>query len=212
VSDDRLRAAVASGVLDASALHQALLQSIADVALVIFNAKATTIFLLDEATNELVFEAVAGEGSRSLIGRRFPSDVGIAGWVLANGQPLVLDNVADDPRFSREAAESTGYVPTGIMSAPLIHEDRGLGVLQVLDRPAARALKLAEIEVLGMFASQAATALELVVRARRAKAALAESDEDLRLVAALAAAVDNLSGERREAGLRLLRELETVLS
>ena len=108
---EELRSAVAAGVLGAEEHHRSLLQSIVEVARAIFGAKASSIFLLDEANDELVFEAVAGEGAGTLVGRRFPSSTGIAGWVLVTQQPLVLENVADDPRFGREAAESTGFVP-----------------------------------------------------------------------------------------------------
>ena len=61
---DELRAAVAAGVLGSEEQFQALLQSIVDVARAIFKAKASSIFLLDEEADELVFEAVAGEGVR----------------------------------------------------------------------------------------------------------------------------------------------------
>ena len=52
--------------------HRALLQSIVDVARAIFGAKASSVFLLDEATDELVFEAVSGEGEEDLVGMRIP--------------------------------------------------------------------------------------------------------------------------------------------
>ena len=119
---EELRSAVAAGVLGAEAHHRSLLQSIVEVARAIFGAKASSIFLLDEANDELVFEAVAGEGAGTLLGRRFPSSTGIAGWVLVTQQPLVLENVADDPRFGREAAESTGFVPKAVMAVPLLHD------------------------------------------------------------------------------------------
>src|SRR5207244_2507073 len=77
----------------------------------------------------------AGEGSEELIGRRFSSSTGVAGWVLVTRQPLVIDELEQDPRFAREAAESTGYVPKGLMAVPLLHAERALGVLEVLDRP-----------------------------------------------------------------------------
>jgi hypothetical protein len=60
VNDDRLNAAVAAGVLGAEELYRALLQSIVETSRAIFRAKAASIFLLDEETDELVFEAVAG--------------------------------------------------------------------------------------------------------------------------------------------------------
>src|SRR6266480_13578 len=113
--------------------HRALLQSIVEVARAIFSAKAASIFLHDEETDELVFEAVAGEGSDSLIGTRFPSSTGIGGWVLVTRQPLIIDDLEQDPRHSRETAQSTGYVPKAMMTVPLLHEERALGVLNVLE-------------------------------------------------------------------------------
>jgi GAF domain-containing protein len=87
------RAAVAAGLLPGDDLHRALLRSIVDTARAIFRAQAASVFLLDAETDELVFEAVSGEGEESLVGRRFPSSTGIAGWVLVTGQSLVLDDV-----------------------------------------------------------------------------------------------------------------------
>ena len=40
-----------------------------------------------------------------LVGSRFPASKGIAGWVLDSGQPLIIENVAEDPRFARDVAE-----------------------------------------------------------------------------------------------------------
>jgi GAF domain-containing protein len=211
MSNDRLNAAVAAGVLGAEDLHRTLLQSIVETARAIFKAKAASIFLLDEETDELVFEAVAGQGQDTLIGQRLPSSTGIAGWVAVTRQPLVVEDVQGDPRFAREAAESTGYVPRGLMAVPLVHEERTLGVLSVLDRPKQSKFSLAEMELLGQFGAQAAIALEVLLRGRRARAALDGAGEDLGLVARVAAHVDALPEERREAGLRLLGELETVL-
>jgi GAF domain-containing protein len=129
--------------------------------------------LLDEETDELVFEAVAGEGEGDLIGMRFPADTGIAGWVLTTHQPLIVDDLSSDTRWSRTAAESTGYVPKSMMAVPLLVDERALGVLNVLDRPAESRVRLSEVDLLGQFANQAAIALDLLQRARRARAALA---------------------------------------
>jgi GAF domain-containing protein len=210
MSED-LRGAVAAGVLGAEENYRALLRSIVEVARAIFKAKASSIFLLDEATDELVFEAVAGEGSESLVGQRFPSSTGIAGFVLVSRQPLVIEDVLADPRFSRETAESTGFVPKGLMAVPLLYEERALGVLEVLDRPSDARFTLGEMELLGLFANQAAIALDLLQRARRAQSALAGEGE-LAVLARLAAVLE----ERRDEGgaedaLALLSALEQVL-
>jgi len=208
VSDD-LRSAVAAGVLGAEKDHRELLQSIVEVARAIFRAKAASIFLLDEESDELVFEAVAGEGSDSLVGRRFPSSQGIAGFVLVSRQPLVIEDVLEDPRFSREVAESTGFVPKGLMAVPLLHEERALGVLEVLDRPSDARFTLQEMELLGLFANQSAIALDLLQRARRAQATLGDEGE----LAVLARLAQKLEERREEGGdaLALLAALEKLL-
>jgi GAF domain-containing protein len=207
---DDLRAAVAAGVFAAEGSYRALLRATVEVARAIFHAKAASVFLLDEATEELVFEAVAGEGADSLVGRRFPADTGVAGWVLVTPQPLVVEDLTADTRFSREAAESTGFVPKGLMAVPLLAEERVLGVLEVLDRPQQTKFTLAEIDLLGLFANQAAIALDLLQRARRARAAL-EGGGELGALARLAATLEDGDEERRAAGLELLAALERLL-
>jgi GAF domain-containing protein len=210
---DELRAAVAAGVLGSEDQYRALLQSIVDVARAIFRAKASSILLLDEEADELVFEAAADEASEALIGKRFPSSTGIAGFVLVSRQPLVIEDVLTDPRFSRETAESTGFVPKGLMAVPLLHDERVLGVLEVLDRPQDTRFTLAEMELLGLFANQAAIALDLLQRARRAQDAL-RGDGDLAVLARVAEALEARRGEEdpsREGALRLLAELEKLL-
>ena len=207
---DELRAAVAAGVLGSEDQYRALLQSIVDVARAIFRAKASSILLLDEEADELVFEAAADEASEALIGKRFPSSTGIAGFVLVSRQPLVIEDVLTDPRFSRETAESTGFVPKGLMAVPLLHEERVLGVLEVLDRPQDTRFTLAEMELLGLFASQAAIALDLLQRARRAHEAL-DGEGELSVIARLAEKLEARREDGSETALRVLAELERLL-
>src|SRR5438309_9365049 len=106
MSDD-LHAAVAAGVLGTEERFRALLQSIVDVARAIVKAKASSILLLDEETDELVFEAVADEASEALRGKRFPSSTGIGGFVLVGRQPLGIEEVLAAARFSRVSAENS---------------------------------------------------------------------------------------------------------
>jgi GAF domain-containing protein len=210
VNED-LRAAVAAGALGSEESYRELLQSVVEVARAIFGARASSVFLFDEASDELVFEAVAGEGAEELIGRRFPSSTGIAGWVLVTRQPLVVEELADDPRFAREAAESTGFVPKGLMAVPLLHEDRALGVLEVLDRPQKAAFTLAEMELLGLFANEAAIALDLLQRAREVRSVLETEGGESEAVARFVALLADAEPERKEAALQLLGAVEKLL-
>jgi GAF domain-containing protein len=205
-----LQAAVAAGVFGAEDGYRSLLRATVEVARAIFRAKAASVFLLDEETDELVFAAVAGEGAETLIGQRFPADTGVAGWVLVTRQPLVVEDLTNDTRFSREAAESTGFVPKGLMAVPLLAEEKALGVLEVLDRPQQTKFSLQEMDLLGLFANQAAIALELLQRARRARAALDGAGE-LQALASFAARLEGADEEQRQAGLDLLDALRRLL-
>lgn len=212
MAGEELRAAVAAGVLAAREGYRPLLQSIVEVARAIFGARAASIMLLDEQTGELVFEAVTGEGEDTLVGRRIPGGTGIAGWVAESGQPVVIEDVGADPRFAVEQAQRTGYVPKGLMAAPLLREDRVLGVLNVLDRPERRRFSVAEMELLSLFADQAAVALDLLLGARRVERLLGGAGDQLESVARLAATLEGLEGERRAAGTRLLEQIAEVLN
>ena len=209
--NDDLRAAVAAGVTGSEEAFRALLGAIVEVARSIFGAKASSILLLDEEAEELVFAAVVGEGEETLVGMRFPAGTGIAGWVLATRTPLVIEDVHKDPRFASDVAEDTGYVPSGLMAAPLLFDERALGVLEVLDRPERSLFSLQEMELLGLFANQAAIAVDLLLRARAAERILDGSEGELSVVARLAASVNALEDRRRVAGLELLRNLAETL-
>jgi GAF domain-containing protein len=131
--------------------------------------------------------------------------------VLATRTPLVIEDVRNDPRWSRDVAEGTGYVPKGLMAAPLLHEEGALGVLSVLDRPEKTLFSLQEMELLGLFANQAAIAVDLLLKAREAERLLGEGGGEVEVVARLATAVSALEDEQREAGFRLLNHLAKTL-
>lgn len=60
----------------AGSAERDLLQSVVETARAIFGAAASSVLLHDEDADELVFQAVAGEGEESLVGSRFPAGRG----------------------------------------------------------------------------------------------------------------------------------------
>jgi GAF domain-containing protein len=211
VTDEGLRAAVAASALAGQGAEEELLRSIVEVACAIFEAGAASISTYDPETDELVFRAVTGAGSATLIGTRFPSTQGIAGWVLASGEPIVVDDVTRDPRWAEDVAIRTGYMPRALMAAPLLADDSALGVLSVLDRPADQPFGVAQMDLLSMFARQASIALDVISRARGAGAAL-EGHSEADVVARVAGAIARMPPARRAAGIELLESLEKLLS
>jgi GAF domain-containing protein len=205
---------VAAGIIGSDEAYRALAQSIAEVALRIFAAHATSILVYDVDAHELVFEAAAGSGrgQQALVGQRVGAGTGIMGWVLASQEPMIIEDVTRDPRFDREAAERLGYVPTHMMSVPLLHDEEALGVLNVLDRRERSFSSAEEMDLLGTFASQASIALSIVRAGKRAKRMLEEGAGDTAVVARLAETLDGLEGRKRAAATRLLEALDVLIS
>ena len=154
-----LKAIEASGRAILPSSNRDLLQSIVDAAARIFGAAAASIALVDEKQQELEFKVSYGVGNEDVVGMRIPLDAGIAGYVVMTGQPMAISNVQQDARFNQDFARSTGYVPRSILATPLLWGDRVIGVMEVLDKINAPSFGLQDMELLGMFAQQAAIAI-----------------------------------------------------
>jgi signal transduction protein with GAF and PtsI domain len=131
-----------------------LLQAVAATAASIMDAQAASIALHDPATDRLVFVAAAGPAGDDVVGLAIESTAGIAGYAFATGQPLAIADVAQDPRFDRTIAESTGYVPRSLLATPLVDDQGALGVLEILDRRTGT-FDLRDLEVAATLARQA---------------------------------------------------------
>ena len=132
----------------------------------LFDAEASSIALYEPDPDRLEFRVAAGPQGAGAIGLSVAPSQGIAGFVFSTGQALALSDVASDPRFDRRTAERTGYVPRSIAAVPLVDGQATIGVLQVLDKRSTPTFTLRDMELLAVFASQAATAIN-VARVQR---------------------------------------------
>jgi GAF domain-containing protein len=174
--------------IDAGA-EQDLLQTIVEATVALFEAEAASIALFEPAPDRLVYRVAAGAQGQGAIALEVPVTRGIVGFVFSTGQPLALSDVISDPRFDRATAERTGYVPRSIAAVPLVDRDQTVGVLQVLDKRTSPTFTLKDMELLAVFATQAAAAL---------RAARVQRDSERLLRAALARVGDDLSEEQVE--------------
>jgi GAF domain-containing protein len=140
--------------------NDVLLQSIVEAAARIFGGAAASILLVNEEKRTLEFRVAYGAANRDLVGMSFPLDHGIAGYVAMTGQPIAVSDVQRDARFNREFAEATGYVPRSILATPLLSGERVIGVMEVLDKIDGASFGMQDMELLGIFAAQAALAID----------------------------------------------------
>jgi GAF domain-containing protein len=151
---------------------QDLLQSIVDAAAQIFGAAAASIALVDEAQQKLVFKVAYGAGKENVVGLSVDLDHGLAGYVVMTGQPISVRDVKQDARFNKDFAGSTGYVPRSILATPLLVEDQVIGVMEVLDKINATSFGMQDMDLLALFAHQAAIAIHQFQQYERLGAAL----------------------------------------
>ena len=155
-----IQAIQASGKAILPRTNEALLHSIAEAAARIFGAGAASIAILNNERGILEFKVAVGQGNTEVIGMSIPMNKGIAGYVAMTGQPIAVSNVEQDPRFAQDFARNTGYVPRSILATPLLSNDRVIGVMEVLDKIDAASFGLQDMELLGIFAQQAALAID----------------------------------------------------
>ena len=127
----------------------------------VFSSYAASIFLHLPEEGVLSLRATSETDADHLLDLRIPADSGVAGFVFQTGQPQIVSNVADSAQFNAEAAESTGYVPTTIVAAPLTFRGVTRGVLEVLD-PGTVIDEIDQLRIAEELALQCAAALSAV--------------------------------------------------
>lgn len=120
--------------LDPSSPIMPLLERTLFNAQTVVNATEGSLLILDDDSNELVFVLAKGSLSDQLEGRRMPHDKGIAGWVVHNAKPTIVNNAQADDRFYAGIDEALQFQTQSVLAAPIIGRNRMLGVIEVLNK------------------------------------------------------------------------------
>jgi GAF domain-containing protein len=113
---------------------ETLLDLVMTSAAELLDAEASSLLLVDEDTGELVFKVLARDDEEHLSGRRLPPGRGIAGWVVDNGEPVVISNPDTDPRFYAGIDEATGVRTRSLLAVPLEVRSTIIGVVEVTNK------------------------------------------------------------------------------
>ncbi len=98
-----------------------------------FGPERWSLLMVDDAANELYYAIAVGENQESLKGLRVPMGEGVAGWVAATGNPLVVPDVALDPHWSAFANKHPDLRIKSIACLPVRSNNKTLGVIQLLN-------------------------------------------------------------------------------
>lgn len=155
-----LSVAGAAATIAAPVSHGRLLEMIVETAAHVIKANAASLFLIDHKEQVLVFEVALGEKADEVRKFKVPLGKGFAGLVAVTGQPMSISKVSEDPRWNSEIGTQVGYRPETMLNMPLRYGDEVIGVIQLLDKEGGQPFSPADMETLGLFAEQAAVAIE----------------------------------------------------
>lgn len=146
-------------VISASLDLGEVLQRILSQTMRTLDVEAASLALVDEETGKLEFTAASGVGAEEMIGIRLEKGKGIAGWVVDCGEPVIVHDVQNDPRFFREIDHQIGFQTQAMICAPIRIHTEIIGVLEAIN-PRRATFEPHQLEILMGIAGLAGTAIE----------------------------------------------------
>lgn len=139
-----------------------LLQLITASATDILGAAAGSLLLtVDDGSGDLEFRVAVGGSGEELLGSRLPAGRGLVGEVAATGEPVIVNDVSNEPRWGGELSNTmTAFHTFAVLAVPLISQNNVVGVLEVLNKVDGGSFTGDDVDLLTAFAGQAAVAIE----------------------------------------------------
>jgi len=146
--------------LSASLELEPFLHSLISAAAELTSCEVASILELDEGGDQLRFLALPLFHRDTLKTVKVPLQTSVAGWVLQNGQPVVVPDVAAEPRHFKGADQVTNFATRSLMAVPIIYHGETLGVLEVVNKTEQAHYTEEDLTILETLASQAAIAIQ----------------------------------------------------
>ncbi len=144
-----------NSTLDLDSLLEYIVASARDLT----DTEAASIMLISR-NGDLRFEASLDLSGLNLDLIAVPLDNSIAGWVVTNGEPLVIADVRNEPRWSRNVDEETEFETRNMLAVPMRTHNKTIGCLEALNKRENRPFTDEDVNVLITLAAQAAVAVE----------------------------------------------------
>ena len=140
--------------------HDKVLESVMDVTTQAMHVEASSLVLIDEDTDELLFHVTEGEKAKIIKTIRMKAGEGIVGWVIKEGKPVLVNDVSKDKRFYKAADKKSGFNTKSILCVPMCTANKCLGAIEVINKINDEKFDDADRIFLDAIASQAAIAIE----------------------------------------------------
>ena len=173
-----------------STLHlDELLDVILNLASQTMEAEASTILVRDDKRlNMELYISSAGGTIREKL--QVARGEGIIGWVAENGQPVISNQVKDDPRYSPELEKQIGFSIQSLICVPLLRKGKLIGAVSALNKLQGKEFGPQDMEIFSSLADQIAVALDNSYLFRKAKKKTLEMETLLEVEKSLSFTLD----------------------
>jgi diguanylate cyclase (GGDEF)-like protein len=145
-----------ASTLDLQKILQTVMEKISDL----LQPDTWSLLMLDDAAQELHFEIAIGAGADKLKDVKLKVGEGIAGWVAQTGEPVLVEDVKRDPRFTSRIDEVTQIDTRSVVCVPIKGKEKVLGVIELVNCLGRESFRAEDIPILKSLADYAAIALE----------------------------------------------------
>lgn len=98
------------------------------------NAESGSVLFADVSGRELYFATARGPKADEVMDFRVPMGEGIVGFCAREGVSLAISDAQEDPRFYEDISEAIGYHTHSLACAPVQHEGRVYGAIEVINK------------------------------------------------------------------------------
>lgn len=127
----------------------------------VMGAEASSLMLIDEKTQELVYQVALGEKGKYIKEKfRLKIGQGIAGWVAQHEKALVVPDVTKDSRFYSKPDQESGFKTRSIICVPLKTRNKTIGIIQAINPLNKPGFTHRDLPIFKAFSTQAAVAIE----------------------------------------------------
>ncbi len=131
----RMQAITGVGRLISSTLAQEeLLNEIMHWVEAELDVEAASLLLLDEDTQRLRFVVALGEKGDEVKDFTLELGEGIVGTVAQTGQPIIVNNVKNDPRRHKDIPQAIDYPLHSVLCVPMTFHGEVIGVIEVMNK------------------------------------------------------------------------------
>lgn len=134
-----------------------LLELITNAGQELTDTEACSILLVDRKSGQLYFEAATNLPGIHSIGVSMDS---IAGWVVQNGEALIVPDTRSDSRWDSRTDQQSTFTTKSILAAPLITRGNVIGVMQAINKMGGAEFTQEDVELLTVLGNQAAVAVQ----------------------------------------------------